>query len=392
MDQAQLEQQLANIAASIKSVNERIANAPSADDFASLKAQQEELMQKYDSLREQLEQLQLEGTRPASGDDESAAEMKAHQKAFEAWFKGDFSRKDLVLDDEGRVLVPEDVDRQLVEHIAASAPTFRYLPMVGVTSDRVRKADLQIDVVVNRGNKETGSAMNASTFSVDDQVIELQDYDAKALVGRNVNRMSFADIQAFIRERFGEAFSLALEEDIWLGTAGSGGAGVLTEPIVGNPAITQVVTTANVGEVTVDDLFDLVAALPANAKLDRERTAIFMHSSTLATLLKEKAYGTGNYLLQTEADIRNGVPARFQGYPIVLVDRIPQVAAGNQVAVFGRLDKAYKAVYNETPTALERIVDSALRDQGKTAFYAWRRFGGGLVAPEWLAVLEVAAA
>lgn len=142
-----------------------------------------------------------------------------------------------------------------------------------------------------------------------------------------------------------------------------------------------VVKTGSAAALTGDGFIDLMTALPGafagNAKL-------FINRMSLGATRKLKD-GQGNYLWQPS--YQQGQPQTLNGAPIVELPDMPTVAAGAIAALYGDMSATYLVI--------DRIGISVLRDpftnKPYVHFYTVKRVGGGVVNPEPMRALQVAA-
>lgn len=144
----------------------------------------------------------------------------------------------------------------------------------------------------------------------------------------------------------------------------------------------EVVGSGAVGGITSDALLDLIFALPTAYTLGAR---FAMNRSTEGRLRKLKD-GQGNYLWQPSAQA--GAPATLNGYPITEVPDMPDVAANALSVAFGNFPRTYLIV--------DRVGVRVLRDPFSKKpfiqFYTTKRVGGGLLTPEPMKFLKIAAA
>ncbi|GGX32760.1 phage capsid protein [Pigmentiphaga litoralis] len=143
----------------------------------------------------------------------------------------------------------------------------------------------------------------------------------------------------------------------------------------------QTVNTGSAAAITSDSLIDLTTALPgeytANARF-------LMNRSTQGAIRKLKD-GNGNYLWQPS--FVAGQPATVAGYPVTEMPGMPDVAANSVAAVFGDFKRGYQIV-DRTGV---RVLRDPFTNKPYVHFYTTKRVGGGLLNPDVLKALKVAA-
>lgn len=133
--------------------------------------------------------------------------------------------------------------------------------------------------------------------------------------------------------------------------------------------------------LTADAIVNLVHALPS------EYTAgarFVMNRSTqqAVRLLKD---GQGNYLWQPS--FQAGAPATLAGYAITEMAGMPDIAAGAKPILFGDFKRGYLIV-DRTGV---RVLRDPFSNKPYVHFYTTKRVGGGLLNPDVLKALNVAA-
>ena len=133
--------------------------------------------------------------------------------------------------------------------------------------------------------------------------------------------------------------------------------------------------------LTGDGIVRLTGALPssftANARFIMNRNTM-----TAARLLKD---GQGNYLWQPS--YQAGTPQTLAGYAMTEVPAMPDVAAGAKAALFGDFGQAYLIV----DSVGTRILRDPYTNKPYVQFYTTKRVGGGLLNPEAVKALNIAA-
>lgn len=133
--------------------------------------------------------------------------------------------------------------------------------------------------------------------------------------------------------------------------------------------------------LTGDGLVNLAHALPssftANARFIMNRLTM-----RAVRLLKD---GQNNYLWQPS--YQAGTPATLLGYGTTEVPAMPDVAAGAKPILFGDFDQGYLIV----DSVGTRILRDPYTNKPFVQFYTTKRVGGGLLNPEAIKALNVAA-
>ncbi|VVD63817.1 capsid protein [Pandoraea pneumonica] len=157
----------------------------------------------------------------------------------------------------------------------------------------------------------------------------------------------------------------------------AGGANAAVHPF----GAISVVNSGGAASITSDGLIDLIYDLPS-AFTGNARFTMNRNTQRLVRKLKD---GQGNYLWQPS--FVAGQPATLAGYPVSEVPDMPDVAANSTPILFGDFKQTYLIV--------DRIGVRVLRDpytnKPYVLFYTTKRVGGGLLNPEPMRALKVAA-
>lgn len=133
--------------------------------------------------------------------------------------------------------------------------------------------------------------------------------------------------------------------------------------------------------LTTDGIINLVGSLPsaftANARFIMNRSTM-----TAVRLLKD---GDGNYIWQPS--YQAGVPATLAGYGMTEVPAMPDIAAAAKPIIFGDFGQGYLIV----DSVGTRLLRDPYTNKPYVQFYTTKRVGGGLLNPEALKALNVAA-
>lgn len=189
-----------------------------------------------------------------------------------------------------------------------------------------------------------------------------------------------ADVNAEVR--------LALAEDFGQkeGLAFVSGSGPLQpEGLLSNPNIpTWQMPTGETTEVSVSALIDLLYGLPA---FYRNR-GVWLLNGTLLAQLRKLQNSIGQPVWQ--AALAAGQPETLLGRPLLEIPDFPDAAANTTPIMFGDFAIGYRIVDR---LDLATLVDPyTRRTQGATRIHATRRVGAGVIQPNALVKLKMAAA
>jgi len=158
----------------------------------------------------------------------------------------------------------------------------------------------------------------------------------------------------------------------------AGGANAAVHPFGAIEVVNSGAAAAATADGVIDLIYDLPSAFTANARFA-------MNRNTQRDIRKLKD-GQGNYLWQPSYVA--GQPATLAGYPITEVPDMPDIAANSTPVLFGDFKQTYLIV--------DRIGVRVLRDpytaKPYVLFYTTKRVGGGLLNPEPMRAMKIAAA
>lgn len=143
----------------------------------------------------------------------------------------------------------------------------------------------------------------------------------------------------------------------------------------------KTVSSGAVGAITSDAIVDLIYELPE----EYTANARFLMNRTTQGVIRKLKDGQGNYLWQPSYVA--GQPATIAGYPVTTVAGMPNVAANAISAMFGDFKRGYQIV-DRTGV---RVLRDPFTNKPFVQFYTTKRVGGGLLNPDVLKALKVAA-
>lgn len=141
----------------------------------------------------------------------------------------------------------------------------------------------------------------------------------------------------------------------------------------------QVVDSGAATAFTTDGLIDVVYSMPAGY---RANAKFYMNSLSQSSIRKLKD-GQGNLIWAPSLAV--GQPATLLGRPVVDIEDMPAVAAGNIAALYGDMEATYLVV--------DRIGIRVLRDPFTNKpfvhFYTTKRVGGGVYNPDPMRAVRI---
>lgn len=157
----------------------------------------------------------------------------------------------------------------------------------------------------------------------------------------------------------------------------TGGTNAAAHPFGAILAKNSGAATALTGDGIINLVHELPSAFTANARFIMNRSTM-----NAARLLKD---GDGNYLWQPS--YQQGTPATLAGYALTEVPAMPNVEAGAKPVLFGDFDQGYLIV----DSVGTRLLRDPYTNKPYVQFYTTKRVGGGLLNPEAIKALNIAA-
>lgn len=330
------------------------------------------------------------------GGTESEETRKANQRsAFLRFIRGGVQalapeQRALVENTAGEILVPEDLEAEIIRSTPALTAIRPLASQRTLTSDRVRRRSLD-EVSVGWGKLETGDQTLTDSMpdTPEEEWTYIEDLYGLAKVGEDEFDDSDVNLEAYIRDSFARAGGEA--EDI----AFTVGAGHTAHKPVGifstaggvsaitSTGTTFAGTTTNAPGLLVDNLKALIYAVPAQYR----RNGSFLLSSATELFISTVKDGNGRYLWQP--NVQAGRPNTFLGYAINNQENIDGLAAAKTVAAFGDFNAGYR-VYDRLGITVKRL-DELYSEAGFIGFKFRKRVGGDVIRPDALRLLKTAA-
>jgi len=177
---------------------------------------------------------------------------------------------------------------------------------------------------------------------------------------------AFTNIEAYITKLSVEGLADAEEAYFTTGTGSSQAHGIVTASDLGK-------TTAAIAAVTLDEVIDFIASVKAPY---RKNGKLMMNSSTESAIRKLKDTA-GQYLWQPSLQV--GVPNTFDGYPIIINEKIDSMGTGNKFMTFG--DMSYYQIADRGQMAIKRL-DELYSANGQVGYRVDKRSDAELLVTE----------
>jgi HK97 family phage major capsid protein len=375
----------------------KVALAGFVADLGAFQAEMKTKLQQQEERLMMLDRKSLTRARPAMA---TTAEAEApHQKAFEAYVRGgdDSALRGLELEGkamntavagDGGYLVDPQTSDSIASVLASTASLRQVANVVNVEASAY-------DVLIDRGElgagwaDETGTATESDTPAIERISIPLHELSALPKISQRMLDDTAFDIEAWLAGRVAEKFSRAEAHAFVAGDGEDKPKGFLTyNSVAADDAswgeLGHVLTGTDGGFSAVnpaDAILDLVYALEAPY---RANAAFVMNSKTAGAVRKLKD-ADGRFLWSD--GLAAGEPARLLGYPVVILEDMPDIATDATAIAFGDFGAGYTIA--ERPEL--RILRDPFSAKPHVLFYATKRIGGDVSDFRAIRVLKFAA-
>jgi HK97 family phage major capsid protein len=329
---------------------------------------------------DRLDRKAAELSRPALAT--AAEDRLPHAKAFSAYLRtGDETQlRDLQLKGlntqipaEGGYLVDPRTSEE-VEHRLRAGGALRAISRV------VQVNAGAYDVLVDHGELGTGwldevSAVSETTGPTIDRIsITLHELSASPQASQRILDDAAFDVEIWLAERIADRFRRAEQAAFVNGDGNNKPVGFLNKSKIANASWVWdrlgYVVTGQDGDFDLNDpsdaLVDLVYALGAEY---RANASFVMNSKTAGAVRKMK--DSEGRFLWTEG-LGAEAPSRLLGYPVAIVEEMPDIASGAYAIAFGDFARGYTIA--ERPEL--RILRDPFSAKPNVMFFATKRVGG----------------
>lgn len=348
-------------------------------DFKDFQSDIHTRLQQQEEKLTMFERKSITSARPVLA---SAAEIEApHQKAFNAYLRSGDDDALRGLELEGKALstsVAADggylVDPQTAETIKSTlSSTASVRAIANVVSVEATSFDVLIDhTEMGHGwASETAATVETGTPMIDRITIPLHELSALPKASQRLLDDSAFDVESWLAGRIADKFARAEAAAFVSGDGVDKPTGFLTKTTVDNDVWTWgnlgYVPTGTVGDFSgADEIVDLVYALGAEY---RANASFVMNSKTAGAVRKMKD-ADGRFLWSD--GLAAGEPARLMGYPVLIAEDMPDIAADSLSVAFGDFSAGYTVA--ERPDL--RVLRDPFSAKPHVLFYATKRVGG----------------
>ncbi|WP_207099817.1 phage major capsid protein [Paracoccus shandongensis] len=351
---------------------------------SELKGFRDDIQKKLTAQDERMTMLDrktaLRGRTPLS----ATAEVEVpHQKAFNAYLRsGDddglrglvIEEKGLTVASDGGFLAAPQV-AETVHNVLRSGASLRKLANV------VAIESASYEVLVEKNEMGAGWATEAAAVETTPSQIErisipLHELSAMPKASQRLLDDGAFDVEAWLAERIADKFARSEAAAFITGDGVGKPKGILSYPT----ALDAKAGAGTIGVVETGAAGAFNAAAPADALIDliyalgapyRANASFLMNSKTAAVIRKMK--DADGRFLWTDA-LAAGQTPQLLGYPVLISEDMPVMAADAKAVAFGDFRAAYTIV--ERPDL--RVLRDPFSAKPHVLFYATKRVGGGV--------------
>ena len=327
------------------------------------------------------------------------AEVEApHQKAFNAYLRtgDDDGLRGLTLEDKamstavaadgGYLVDPQTAER--IQSLLLSTSSLRSIANV------VQVEASSFDVIVDRSEvgsgwaTETAATTETATPIIERISIKLHELAAMPKASQRLLDDSAFDVEGWLAEKIATRFIRAEAAAFINGDGVDKPKGILLPTKVANASWTW----GNIGYVPTGAAADFATTNPADCIVNlvyalgadyRANATFVMNSKTVGAVRKMKD-ADGRFLWSD--GLAAGEPSRLMGYPVLVSEDMPDIAANAFAIAFGDFRAAYTIA--ERPDL--RILRDPFSAKPNVLFYANKRVGGDITDFAAIKLLRVA--
>jgi HK97 family phage major capsid protein len=371
------------------------AKSAAAEFLKGFQSFKEDMSKRMNEMTSRIEMLDRKGARrPAL--EARAEQALPHRKAFAAYVRRgredelkslDLETKGLntAVSAEGGYLVDPRTAEQ-IETVLRSGASIRALSRV------VQVEAGAYDVLVDHEEIGAGwlgetSAVTETAAPVIDRIsIQLHELSASPKASQRLLDDTAFDVEAWLAERIADRFLRAESAAFVTGDGVNKPKGFLTKPMVANGSWAW----GNIGYIATGTSGAFDANEPADAVVDliyalgaqyRANAAFVMNSKTAGEIRKIKD-GQGRFIWTEGMSARQ--PALLMGYPVAVVEEMPDIAPDSFSIAFGDFGHGYTIA--ERPDI--RILRDPYSAKPHVMFYATKRVGGDVTDYAAIKVLK----
>lgn len=383
-----------------------------------LEAKDEKLQKLENKVAESIkkvDKLALESQRPSTPENEPSEEM---QKLFGKQVKALAGKDELTEEDREKIrdsyevralvedtdahnLVPKEIQDEIIREVTEETVLRPLVSSMTISSNRTEFKNLNSDVSMSYGTalEADGSLPDEETPSHGNVTYYVEDMYGLAKIGKNLIQDNILNLGQEVQDAYVEA-KAQLEDTKFM--TGEGHDSEEPEGIIEAGSDYEISLGENDPEF--GDLMDLMygkGSTEGKLKTPFRRNGVFlMHSFTALYLMKKQMVSAASYDSTDDEEItydggflwqpslQAGAPNTFRGKPVYTHDDLTaegDFTAGDYVAVFGDLNRAYRIIERqglEVQTLTEKYAEA-----GQVGYLFHARNSGKVHRPEALRLL-----
>ncbi|MGL4312251.1 MAG: phage major capsid protein [Paracoccaceae bacterium] len=339
-------------------------------------------LKQQDERLTMLDRKTFHAARPALS---TAAEAEpVHQKAFNAYLRtgDDDGLRGLVLEGkamntavagDGGYLVDPQTSESIRSVLRSTASVRRIANVVNVEAT-------SFDVLIDRTDigsgwaTETASLTETTTPAIERISIPLHELAAMPKASQRLLDDSAFDVEGWLAERIAEKFARAEAAAFVNGDGVDKPTGFLTHPAVAQASWAWgglgYVATGAAGDFDATNASDAIVDLVYALNAEYRANATFVMNSKTAGAVRKMKDADGRFLWSD--GLQAGEPARLMGYPVLVAEDMPDIAANAFAIAFGDFRSGYTVA--ERPDL--RVLRDPFSAKPHVLFYASKRVGG----------------
>lgn len=351
-------------------------------DFSSFQADIKSRLKQQEDRMSHLDRKTISRARPALS---SAVEAGApHQKAFNSYLRSGDDDALRGLELEGKALssaVAADggylVDPQTSDTIRSVLNSTASLRAV---ANVVNVEATAFEVLVDHSEMgagwatETGNSVETDTPQIERISIPLHELSALPKASQRLLDDSAFDVEGWLAKRIADKFASSEAASFVSGDGVDKPRGFLTHPTIDNDTWTWgnlgYTATGAAGDFATGEAADAVVTLVYSLGAKYRANGSFTMNSKTAGAVRKMKDADGRFLWSD--GLAAGEPARLMGYPVLIAEDMPDIAADAYAIAFGDFAAGYTVA--ERPDL--RILRDPFSAKPHVLFYATKRVGG----------------
>jgi HK97 family phage major capsid protein len=321
-----------------------------------------------------------------------------HQKAFDAYLRSgdDDGLRGLVLEgkamstavaaDGGYLVDPQTADR--IQSLLLSTSSLRSVANV------VQIEATSFDVLVDRSEVGSGWATEAAATAetatplIERISIKLHELSAMPKASQRLLDDSAFDVEGWLAEKIATRFIRAEAAAFINGDGVDKPKGILFPAKVANASWAWgslgYIPTGAAADFAATNSADCIINLVYALGADYRANATFVMNSKTTGAVRKMKDADGRFLWLD--GLQQGEPARLMGYPVLICEDMPDIAANAHAIAFGDFRAAYTVA--ERPDL--RILRDPFSAKPNVLFYANKRVGGDITDYAAIKLLKIA--